>query len=66
MGKVGTASISRDELAQAANAELAINLPPEFGVVDEADLLAAVSQLKANDQRLVMTNGALILFTRAM
>ena len=57
VGKVGTASISRDELAQAANAELAVNLPPEFGVVDEADLLAAVSQLKANDQRLVMTNG---------
>ena len=58
VGKVGaTASISRDELAQAAHAELAINLPPEFGVVDEADLLAVVSQLKANDQRLVMTNG---------
>ena len=57
VGKVGTASISRDELAQAANAELAVNLPQEFGVVDEADLLAAVVHLKANDQRLVMTNG---------
>ena len=57
VGKVGTASVSRDELAQAADAASAVNLPPDFGVVDETSLLAAVSQLRANNQRVVMTNG---------
>ncbi len=57
VGKVGTASISRDELKDAASATSLVNVPTDFGVVDEASLLAAVSQLKANDQRIVMTNG---------
>lgn len=57
VGKVGTASVSRDELALAVGAESRVNVPPDFGVVDEAVLLAAVLQIKANNQRVVMTNG---------
>ena len=57
VGKVGTASISRDELALAANGESVVNVPPDFGVVDETSLLAALSQIKASNQRVVMTNG---------
>jgi len=57
VGKVGTASISRDELALAANGQSVVNVPPDFGVVDEDSLLAALFQIKANNQRVVMTNG---------
>ena len=57
VGKVGTASISRDELVNAAGAESAVKVPPDFGVVEEEGLLEVVSQLKKNGQRVVMTNG---------
>lgn len=57
VGKVGTASISRDELVLAASTESVITVPPDFGVIEEELLLAAVSKLKANNQSVVMTNG---------
>lgn len=57
VGKVGTASISRSELAQAANTESVVNVPRDYGVIDEEALIAEISHLRANNQRVVMTNG---------
>ena len=57
VGKVGTASISRSELAKAANTESVVNVPRDYGVIDEEALIAELSQLRANNQRVVMTNG---------
>lgn len=57
VGKVGTASVSRDELVLATGAESVITVPPDFGVIEEELLLASVSQLKASNQSVVMTNG---------
>lgn len=57
VGKVGTASISRDELARAADADSMVHVIADFGVVEETSLMAAIAKLKANNQRVVMTNG---------
>ncbi len=50
--KIGTASVTREELAQALSGQGRGN-----GVLDEAGLLQAVAVARARGQRLVMTNG---------
>ena len=59
VGKVGTATVTREELEDAllqteGNAERDL---PDQGVVTEQEALAAVARLKAKGQRVVMTNG---------
>lgn len=53
VGKLGTATVSREELARAANPQRAGG----DGVLDEAELLARVAEARARGRRLVMTNG---------
>jgi D-beta-D-heptose 7-phosphate kinase/D-beta-D-heptose 1-phosphate adenosyltransferase len=50
--KIGTASVTREELAQAMNGHARGN-----GVMAESDLVDAVAQARARGQRVVMTNG---------
>ncbi|MDP3859314.1 MAG: bifunctional D-glycero-beta-D-manno-heptose-7-phosphate kinase/D-glycero-beta-D-manno-heptose 1-phosphate adenylyltransferase HldE [Stagnimonas sp.] len=53
VGKLGTATVSREELERAVNPQRgAID-----GVLDEAELLARVTQARQQGRRLVMTNG---------
>ena len=58
VGKVGTATVTREELQGALlhsggdNQDL-----PAFGVVTEQEAAAAVARLKGEGQRVVMTNG---------
>ena len=59
VGKVGTATVTREELEGALlqsddNVDKEL---PAFGVVTEQEALAAVARLKAEGQRVVMTNG---------
>ncbi|UZD55795.1 bifunctional D-glycero-beta-D-manno-heptose-7-phosphate kinase/D-glycero-beta-D-manno-heptose 1-phosphate adenylyltransferase HldE [Caldimonas aquatica] len=54
VGKLGTATVSRSELVQAAEAP---GLRDAHGVVDEATLLARVREARARGERIVMTNG---------
>lgn len=53
VGKFGTATTSREELADA----LAAHAPMHHGVVAEDDLAALVARAKARGERIVMTNG---------
>lgn len=53
VGKLGTATVSRAELARAANPQRAAG----DGVLDEPELLARVAEARARGRRLVMTNG---------
>ncbi len=50
--KLGTATVSTDELEQALSTQ-----PREHRVFDEAPLLAAVAQARTRGERIVMTNG---------
>ena len=58
VGKVGTATVTREEL-QGALLQSEGDIPdlPAFGVVTEQEAVAAVARLKAEGQRVVMTNG---------
>jgi D-beta-D-heptose 7-phosphate kinase/D-beta-D-heptose 1-phosphate adenosyltransferase len=58
VGKVGTATVTREEL-QGALLQSEGDVPdlPAFGVVTEREAVAAVARLKAEGQRVVMTNG---------
>jgi len=58
VGKVGTATVTREEL-QGALLQSEGDVPdlPAFGVVTEQEAVAAVARLKAEGQRVVMTNG---------
>ena len=53
VGKVGTASVSPEELESA----MAMHVPARGGVVDEAELLEQVARARACGERIVMTNG---------
>ena len=59
VGKVGTATVTREELEDAwlqSEGDVGNDLPA-LGVVTEQEALAAVVRLKAEGQRIVMTNG---------
>ncbi len=53
VGKLGTASVSLDELAAAMQA----HTPLPSGVMDEAGLLEVVARARRAGERIVMTNG---------
>ncbi|WP_020650446.1 bifunctional D-glycero-beta-D-manno-heptose-7-phosphate kinase/D-glycero-beta-D-manno-heptose 1-phosphate adenylyltransferase HldE [Solimonas variicoloris] len=53
VGKLGTATVSRDELRAALSGRRDV----DGGVVDEAVLLQAVARARAAGKRIVMTNG---------
>ncbi|HES75431.1 MAG TPA: bifunctional D-glycero-beta-D-manno-heptose-7-phosphate kinase/D-glycero-beta-D-manno-heptose 1-phosphate adenylyltransferase HldE, partial [bacterium] len=53
VGKLGTASVSLDELRAAMHA----HVPLETGVTDELALLQRVARARAAGERVVMTNG---------
>lgn len=53
VGKLGTSTVSPIELENAINGRGAAG----FGVMTEAELLAAVSQARARGEKVVMTNG---------
>ena len=59
VGKVGTATVTREELEGALSQQT--DYPsyglPTLGVVTEGEALSAVSRIKAEGQRVVMTNG---------
>lgn len=58
VGKVGTATVTREELQGALlQSEVDVQDLPAFGVVTEQEAVAAVARLKAEGQRVVMTNG---------
>ncbi len=58
VGKVGTATVTREELQGALlQSEGDVHDLPAFGVVTEQEAVAAVARLKAEGQRVVMTNG---------
>ena len=58
VGKVGTATVTRGELQGALlQSEGDVQDLPAFGVVTEQEAVAAVARLKAEGQRVVMTNG---------
>ena len=58
VGKVGTATVTREELQGALlQSEGDVQDLPAFGVVTEQEVVAAVARLKAEGQRVVMTNG---------
>ena len=59
VGKVGTATVTREELEGALSQQTdhpSYGLPA-LGVVTEGEALSAVSRIKAEGQRVVMTNG---------
>ena len=59
VGKVGTATVTREELEGAllqSDNDVDKELPA-FGVLTEQEALAAVARLKVEGQRVVMTNG---------
>ena len=59
VGKVGTATVTREELEDAwlqSEGDVGNDLPA-LGVVTEQEALAAVVRLKAEGQRIAMTNG---------
>ena len=59
VGKVGTATVTREELECALSQQTdhpSYGLPA-LGVVTEGEALSAVSRIKAEGQRVVMTNG---------
>jgi D-beta-D-heptose 7-phosphate kinase/D-beta-D-heptose 1-phosphate adenosyltransferase len=53
VGKFGTATVSRAELAAAMEA----HLPLRLGVIDEDGLLPLLARARASGERIVMTNG---------
>jgi D-beta-D-heptose 7-phosphate kinase/D-beta-D-heptose 1-phosphate adenosyltransferase len=53
VGKLGTATVSRQELVSATQGHREL----DRGLMNEAQLLAAVEIARANRQRIVMTNG---------
>ncbi|HCJ38897.1 MAG TPA: D-glycero-beta-D-manno-heptose 1-phosphate adenylyltransferase, partial [Halieaceae bacterium] len=59
VGKVGTATVTRDELEGALSGtslgDSAVEI--DSGIVDEADLLTSVDRRRAKGERIVMTNG---------
>ena len=59
VGKVGTATVTRDELegalSSASLGDSAVEI--DSGIVDEADLLTSVNRHRAKGERIVMTNG---------
>ena len=58
VGKVGTATVTREELQGALlQSEGDVQDLPAFGVVTEQEAVAAVVRLKLEGQRVVMTNG---------
>jgi D-beta-D-heptose 7-phosphate kinase/D-beta-D-heptose 1-phosphate adenosyltransferase len=58
VGKVGTATVTREELQGALlQSEGDVQDLPAFGVVTEQEAVAAVVRLKGEGQRVVMTNG---------
>jgi D-beta-D-heptose 7-phosphate kinase/D-beta-D-heptose 1-phosphate adenosyltransferase len=58
VGKVGTATVTREELQGALlQSEGDVQDLPAFGVVTEQEAVAAVARLKAEGQRVAMTNG---------
>ena len=58
VGKVGTATVTREELQGALlQSEGDVQDLPAFVVVTEQEAVAAVARLKAEGQRVVMTNG---------
>ena len=58
VGKVGTATVTREELQGALlRSEGDLQDLPAFGVVTEQEAVAAVARHKAEGQRVVMTNG---------
>ena len=58
VGKVGTATVTREELEGALlQSEGDVQDLPAFGVVTEQEAVAAMARLKAEGQRVVMTNG---------
>ena len=58
VGKVGTATVTREELEGALlQSEGDVQDLPALGVVTEQEAVAAVARLKAEGQRVVMTNG---------
>jgi D-beta-D-heptose 7-phosphate kinase/D-beta-D-heptose 1-phosphate adenosyltransferase len=58
VGKVGTSTVTREELEGALLlSEGDVQDLPAFGVVTEQEAVAAVARLKAEGQRVVMTNG---------
>ena len=59
VGKVGTATVTREELEGAllqSEGDIERDLPA-LGIVTEQEVLTAVARLKAEGQRVVMTNG---------
>ena len=56
VGKVGTATVTREEL-EGALLQSDDDVDKALGVVTEQEALAAVARLKAEGQRVVMTNG---------
>ncbi|MGD2119797.1 MAG: bifunctional D-glycero-beta-D-manno-heptose-7-phosphate kinase/D-glycero-beta-D-manno-heptose 1-phosphate adenylyltransferase HldE [Chromatiales bacterium] len=53
VGKLGTASVSTDELQQALNQQQVLHR----GVVSEAELQAAIAMARSRGESIVMTNG---------
>lgn len=57
VAKLGTASVTRDELSAALAQDLAENLPHVGAVLTLPQLLERVGQARASGERIVMTNG---------
>ncbi len=57
VGKLGTATVSVEELGAAIRADENIESSIETGVLDEAELQQVVQRAKALGERIVMTNG---------
>ncbi|MBL4284223.1 bifunctional D-glycero-beta-D-manno-heptose-7-phosphate kinase/D-glycero-beta-D-manno-heptose 1-phosphate adenylyltransferase HldE [Vibrio fluvialis] len=53
VGKLGTSTVSTIELAEAIHG----SRDTDFGVIDEASLIAAVKKAQARGEKVVMTNG---------
>ena len=64
VGKLGTASVTRDELNVALRADTESTLPHVGEILTESDLLAQVSRAKAAGERIVMTNGCFDILHR--
>ena len=64
VGKLGTASLTRDELNAALQADTDQTLPHVGEVLSTEDLMARVARGKAAGERLVMTNGCFDILHR--
>ncbi len=57
VAKVGTASVTRDELSAALAQDVAQNIPHIAGVLTLPQLMEHIGQARASGERIVMTNG---------